>query len=511
MQKVILDNKEYTINHANNFEEFLTSIINAFKINKNLNDKMIIELDDGTLIENSDDFDDCILGQYPPIFVSFKKNEPKKIQNSSSINDMSGFYDNIEKMLEEKILDKLNQNFNNKVNEVNTNLDNKLNDIINSVNNMSNASLNNNLQISQNLSQINDINNINENLMVKLNDTNKEIEELKKSLVIKDENIKTFNSDIIDKLNNLGSKIENNKNNNSISNENNIINELKKINEESKSKIQELETKNSELEKEKQNLLSEINNLKNENYNQKLNFDKVKRAFEEKLKNEYEEELSKKTEELTNLVNNLVKFQEKKNIKSKCQLIGDYPIELRVKKSELKDQKEFKKIKIIYNNIGEAIWNQKYSIDLINNYEGNINITTLNEIQNNIKKVETYEVNISLTIIEPAEKNYLLEFVLKSDKNVIVENSKAIFNLIIEDDEVIPPNPIPQTNPIPNKLLSPKKIKKLYDDLKKDSKNKLDFELFKAKVEEIINKENYKDMEKENMNDLIDKIKDQIM
>ena len=180
MQKVTIDNKEFkTINYANNFEEFLTSIINAFKINKNLNDKMIIELDDRTLIENSDDFDDCILGQYPPIFVSFKKNEPKKIQNSSSINDMSGFYDNIEKMLEEKILDKLNQNFN-KVNEINTNLDNKLNDIINSVNNMSNASLNNNLQISQNLSQINDINNINENLMVKLNDTNKEIEELKK-------------------------------------------------------------------------------------------------------------------------------------------------------------------------------------------------------------------------------------------------------------------------------------------------------------------------------------------
>ena len=219
MQKVILDNKEYTINHANNFEEFLTSIINAFKINKNLNDKMIIELDDGTLIENSDDFDDCILGQYPPIFVSFKKNEPKKIQNSSSVNDMSDFYDKI---------DKLNQNFNNKVNELNKNLDNKLNDIINSVNNMSNASLNNNLQISQNLSQINDINNINENLILKLNDTNKEIEELKKSLVIKDEIIKTFNSDIIDKLNNLGSKIENNKNNNSINNENNIMKKLMK-------------------------------------------------------------------------------------------------------------------------------------------------------------------------------------------------------------------------------------------------------------------------------------------
>ena len=79
MQKVTIDNKEFkTINYANNFEEFLTSIINTFKINENLNDKMIIELDDRTLIENSDDFEDCILGKYPPIFVSFKKNEPKK-------------------------------------------------------------------------------------------------------------------------------------------------------------------------------------------------------------------------------------------------------------------------------------------------------------------------------------------------------------------------------------------------------------------------------------------------
>ena len=518
MQKVTIDNKEFkTINYANNFEEFLTSIINTFKINENLNDKMIIELDDRTLIENSDDFNNCILGQYPPIFVSFKKNEPKKIQNkiqnSSSVNDMSDFYNKFEKLFEEKIFDKNKQNFN-KLNETNTNLINKLNVIINSVNNISNASLNNNLQNSQNLSQFNDNNINNEILMVKLNDTNKKIEELKKSLVIKDEIIKTFNSDIIDKLNNLGSKIENNNNNNSISNDNNIINDFKKINEELKSKKQELETKNSELEKEKQNLLSEINNLKNENYNQKLNFDKVKRAFEEKLKNEYEEELSKKTEEITNLVNILVIFQEKKNIIPKCQLVGDYPIELKVKKSELEDQKEFKKIKIIYNNIGEAIWNQKYSIDLINNYEGNINITTLNEIEKNINKGETYEVNISLTIVEPMEKNYILEFVLKSDKNFVVENSKAIFNLILEDDEVISPNPIPkEPNPKPNKLLSPEKIKKLYDDLNNELniQNRIDFDLFKVKVEEIINKENYKDMEKENMEDLKDKIADQIL
>jgi hypothetical protein len=228
MQKVIKDNKEFNINYANNFEEFLTSIISAFKINENLNDKMIIELDDGTLIENSDDFDDCILGQYPPIFVSFKKNEPKKIQNSSSMNDISNFDYIFEKILDEKIFDKLNQN----LNEANTNIDNKLNEIINSVNNMSNASLNNNLQKSQNISQINDSNINSENLTVKLNDTNKGIEELKKSLDIKDENIKTFNSNIIDKINNLGSKIENNNNSNSISNDNDIINELKKINEE---------------------------------------------------------------------------------------------------------------------------------------------------------------------------------------------------------------------------------------------------------------------------------------
>ena len=194
-------------------------------------------------------------------------------------------------------------------------------------------------------------------------------------------------------------------------------------------------------------------------------------------------------------------------------MVDDYPIELKVKKSELEDQKEFKKIKIIYNNIGEAIWNQKYSIDLINNYEGNINITTLNEIEKNINKGETYEVNISLTIVEPMEKNYILEFVLKSDKNFVVENSKAIFNLILEDDEVISPNPIPkEPNPKPNKLLSPEKIKKLYDDLNKklNIQNRIDFDLFKVKVEEIINKENYKDMEKENMEDLKDKIADQI-
>ena len=60
----------------------------------------------------------------------------------------------------------------------------------------------------------------------------------------------------------------------------------------------------------------------------------------------------------------MVKFQEKKNQKPKCELVGKYPIKMKVKKSDIEDRKEFNKIKIEYKNVGEVNWTKKYTIDL---------------------------------------------------------------------------------------------------------------------------------------------------
>ena len=114
--------------------------------------------------------------------------------------------------------------------------------------------------------------------------------------------------------------------------------------------------------------------------------------------------------------------------------MGDNPTEIKVKKSDVEDGKEFNKIKIEYKNIGEVSWNKKYTVDLVDNYNENINIKSYNYIEKVINKGETYNVNISLLIFELDQQNYLLEFVLKNEKGDIVENSKATFNLKIENE-----------------------------------------------------------------------------
>ena len=70
MQSVTLNNKETKkIELTDNYEEFLIFILKAFGLDENLKDKMIIKLEDGTPIENNDDFDNNIMGDFPHVFV----------------------------------------------------------------------------------------------------------------------------------------------------------------------------------------------------------------------------------------------------------------------------------------------------------------------------------------------------------------------------------------------------------------------------------------------------------
>ena len=200
--------------------------------------------------------------------------------------------------------------------------------------------------------------------------------------------------------------------------------------------------------------------------------------------------------------------------------MGDNPTEIIVKKSDIEDGKEFNKIKIKYKNIGEVSWTKKYKIELLNNYNENIKIKSYNYIEKVINKGETYNVNISLLIFELEQQNYLLEFVLKNEKGDIVENSKATFNLNIENEnensfekekveDIIDQDN--QDNEF-NDLVSDGDIEQIYNELKDEIniENIINFKDFKIKLIDLLKKEkdNYKKMDKE---DRINNIKDKMM
>jgi len=116
------------------------------------------------------------------------------------------------------------------------------------------------------------------------------------------------------------------------------------------------------------------------------------------------------------------------------------------------------------------------------------------------------------------EKKYVLEFILKDEKNKItVENSKAVFNLIIENDEGGNNDDNNHDNDgIEFKgLITNKDFEQLYNTLNEqhnistmENGNK---DLVKIKVEEILEKEEYSNTEKENiLSDLKKKIMDEL-
>ena len=86
-----------------------------------------------------------------------------------------------------------------------------------------------------------------------------------------------------------------------------------------------------------------------------------------------------------------------------------------------------------------------------------------------INKGETYNVNISLLIFELDQQNYVLEFVLKNEKGDIVENSKATFNLNIENENENSFEEMKeednQDNTL-NDIISDEEIKQIYNELK---------------------------------------------
>ena len=216
-------------------------------------------------------------------------------------------------------------------------------------------------------------------------------------------------------------------------------------------------------------------------------------------------------------------FQKKKNQKPKCKLVGEYPKDIKVKKSDLEGGKDFNEIKIEYKNIGAVNWNKKYTIELVNNYNENINISNFDNIENEIKKGESYKVNITLMIFELEQEKYVLEFVLKNEKNDIVENSKAVFNLILENEEPEnnqpkkknPSNEEPEQNNDSNDFLSNEEEEQIYNELCEEFniQNLIDKDVFIVKLKELIKKEkkNYTDTNRDEiLGDLKEKMMDLI-
>ena len=125
--------------------------------------------------------------------------------------------------------------------------------------------------------------------------------------------------------------------------------------------------------------------------------------------------------------------------------------------------------------------------------------------------------------MEQNQEKYVLEFVLKNEKNNIVENSNAVFNLILENEEDNKPQPkrkdsSNEEEPINNddNLLTEEEIKQIYDELSEEMniQNVIDLDLFKLKLKDLIKKEreNYEGMSKEEiMSDLKDKITDDVL
>ena len=126
MQKVTLnDNEIKQIEYAEDYDEFINSILKVFNLDECLKEKMRIETDDGTVIQNAEDFDDNVIGVFPPILVTVEipkkpskkeeeknikedekkeekkdeKNEEKKVNQNSQIFDTTKLLNEFEKML----------------------------------------------------------------------------------------------------------------------------------------------------------------------------------------------------------------------------------------------------------------------------------------------------------------------------------------------------------------------------------------------------------------------------
>jgi hypothetical protein len=272
-QKVVLNNniiKE--IDRSKSYEELIDKILKEFNLDEKLKQKLIIETEDKTIIDEEESFNDCIVDDdYPKIFV--KVDIPKQSSTNNEFDDKN----NGEKQKENQELSKK---------EATIFFDSK--QLLNDIENMINQKIIVNLNKSINqVSEENKSNNI--EYIEKLNEKDKEIGILKTTLTSKEEEIKNLNLTIIENLKDLGSKIEksqissNNNNNISIiSNNEETLNTLKNETNELKNKTKEIENKNSDLENEKKQLETKINELEKENNKNKLNFENEKKTIRNK-------------------------------------------------------------------------------------------------------------------------------------------------------------------------------------------------------------------------------------
>jgi len=125
MQSVILNNKEKKkIKYSDNYEEFLTLILEAFELDENLKNKMTINTEDGTYIESQDDFEDNIAGEFPDIYVNvhvyhnlieYRNNKHFEIKSGNKIYSIDIFIENENLLLKANLQSLKNEQFENSI------------------------------------------------------------------------------------------------------------------------------------------------------------------------------------------------------------------------------------------------------------------------------------------------------------------------------------------------------------------------------------------------------------
>ena len=197
-EKITYNGQIKCIKQCKNYKELLKEIKNAFNLNNYSDVQIKIKTEEGNDdINEDDDFDNVVSDEYPPLIITVegeskemketKEDNNQNIIQNSSILDSKLILDEIEKMIESKIIKK--------------NSDSKI--IVKMSKNMSDNNLKNESnfnEIQKKLENIENKLNRDNNESSEINEKNKKIEEYEKKLQDKDKIIHNLNLEI-DKLN----------------------------------------------------------------------------------------------------------------------------------------------------------------------------------------------------------------------------------------------------------------------------------------------------------------------
>ncbi len=494
-ETIIFNQSKKEISQPSDFDDLKKKIIDAFNIEEEKINNIVIKTTTDEIIANDEDFENNIYDAYPKLIITMINqdlNPPAPVHNVDAINnfetnnlikDINNKIDtnknnlsnldkeiknlNNEFLKQKKISNKFLSNIYTEIKNVNNNNDNKTNDstILDLIKESYNNLLN---QLKNENKKSDEINNIKN----QLNDLKNQLTD---EFINLNENLNQNN--LNDKFNEMLIEIKQSKNK-IFEIENKLINQEKKfenqLNEQKNFYEEKLKEQKSLFEKinEQQNELKQILiNIQNNQENNKLIFQKQKEKENEnekedqKEENEEEEEedkiktkikkIPKKKEDSKKNYQKPKKYEEEKeidddededekevDIKEKPQIIqkkskvkfltNENPLNLELNSNDINNGYS---MKIKLKNEGNIIFNNRYHIDLNKS-------NSLIEIENNyltkvVKPQETIEIEIKLIFIlkDSLENNFSLCFKLVDDKNKSVSGSTLECNFHINKDE----------------------------------------------------------------------------